>query len=157
MNKQQLTKMHAMGYRYYVRETDASHIQVGAPICVKTIGDVTCYHATNPKGIFEIDDIGPDGVRIPRATVQILHQKSDPVSKLDLLDLLNKATTALLSDDGIAATANAFYLVQQYRQARANGAPEAKRLRCMFGVYRDSDECADQLEEEIIKRSAGNN
>ncbi len=63
--------------------------------------------------------------------------------------LLNSATSALLEN-----TVEAAEYIQEYRELRASGMPETLRFRCTFGVYRGSDECAEQLSKEIYSREA---
>ena len=87
MNKANLAEMHAKGYRYRIRETDASHIAVDEPLCVRRLGDVHLYYfgmiqhggftysSSCLEGIFEIDDICADGSTVPVSTIQILHQR----------------------------------------------------------------------------------
>ena len=77
MNQQQRAKMYIKGYRFRIRETDASHIGVGEPICVKTIGNMThLFRSVYPDGIFEIDDILADGSTVPLSTIKKLHQRA---------------------------------------------------------------------------------
>lgn len=76
MTKDQLSRMHAKGYRFRIRETDASHIQLGEPICVKAVGDIShLFQTIYPNGIFEIDDILADGSTVPLSTVRNLYQR----------------------------------------------------------------------------------
>ena len=78
MNREQRAKMFEKGYRFRIRETDASHIQVGEPICVKTIGNMShLFRTVYPDGIFEVDNILADGHTVPLMDiVQILHQRT---------------------------------------------------------------------------------
>ncbi len=76
MNQTQRAAMYNLGYRFRIRETDASHIGAGEPICVKTLGDACLYRASYPGGIFEIDDILADGSTVPLSTIKNLHQRA---------------------------------------------------------------------------------
>ncbi len=81
MNRQQRAEMYIKGYRFQIRETDASHIGVGEPICVKTIGESTLYRASAIGGIFEINDLNSDGSTTPLSTIQNLHQRKGASAK----------------------------------------------------------------------------
>ena len=71
--------------------------------------------------------------------------------EVELVTLLNTATTHLLVGDDSFGSVAALGLIERYHKARRDGIPQT-RLRCMFGNYHGSDECADLLEAEISRR-----
>ena len=74
MKKKQLSRMYKKGYRFRICETDSSHIQIGEPICVKTVDDTSSlFRAVYPNKIFEIDDILADGSTVPLSTIRNPH------------------------------------------------------------------------------------
>ena len=85
--------------------------------------------------------------------VKVWEDARTVTSEVELATLLNTATTHLLTDADSFGSVAALGLIERYHKARRDGVPET-RLQCMFGNYRGSDECAEQLEAEITRRGA---
>ncbi|KKM81726.1 hypothetical protein LCGC14_1326890 [marine sediment metagenome] len=85
-----------------------------------------------------------------KSTDQVVKQLQKEAAA-DLVILLSDASALLTSDSNSEDIAKAITLLTQYHEARADGTPEVKRLRGMFGIYWDSDQVVDQLSDWIAR------